>query len=80
MGIAIGENVDKERLKYFQATIGLTNEQLGTLCGVSLRAVEKWRQGANKIPRYVEILFICIKDKKSAEELLVELKEDICSR
>lgn len=33
-----------------QAALGLTNEQAATVLVVSLRTVEKWRQGARAVP------------------------------
>ncbi len=33
-----------------QSKLGLTNEQAAKLCRVSIRTVEKWRQGTRAVP------------------------------
>ena len=54
-----------------QARLGLTNEKLAAAFRVSLRTVEKWRQGSRAIPGPVCALFsLCEKYSGAAAVLL----------
>ena len=45
-----------EEFKAQQKKLGLTNAQMARLCRVSLRTVEKWRQGTRSVPGPVTAL------------------------
>ena len=44
-----------ETFKGVQRELGLTNKKMSTVLGVSLRTVEKWRQGSRSIPGPAEV-------------------------
>ena len=54
-----------------QASLGLTNIQMSRLCRVSLRTVEKWRQGTRAVPGPVEVILdLCCYYKGAVKYLL----------
>jgi len=54
-----------------QSKLGLTNVQMAQLCRVSLRTVEKWRQGSRSVPGPVTaLLFLCRRYKGAVKVLL----------
>jgi DNA-binding transcriptional regulator YiaG len=43
-----------------QSKLGLTNAEAAKLCRVSIRTVEKWRQGTRAVPGpVIALLYLC---------------------
>jgi DNA-binding transcriptional regulator YiaG len=61
-----------ETFKGVQRELGLTNKKMATLLRVSLRTVEKWRQGARAIPGPVEVVLALLQKYPAAVKYLVE--------
>jgi DNA-binding transcriptional regulator YiaG len=55
-----------------QANLGLTNEKLAFAFRVSIRTVEKWRQGSRKIPGPVCALFALCGEYSRATSVLLD--------
>lgn len=54
-----------------QSKLGLTNEKTAKLCRVSIRTVEKWRQGTRSVPGpVIALLFLCRFYKGAVSALL----------
>ena len=61
----------KEEFKAQQSKLGLTNLQTAHLCRVSIRTVEKWRQGARSVPGPVTVVLdLCLFYKGAVKYLL----------
>ena len=43
------------QFKQAQRELGLTNKKMATVLSVSLRTVEKWRQGSRSVPGPAEV-------------------------
>ena len=55
-----------------QAAFGLTNEATATILRVSLRTVEKWRQGTRAVPGPVVVIFAMLAHYKGAIRYLLD--------
>lgn len=65
------KSMTNKQFKTQQAKLGLTNMQMARLCRVSLRTVEKWRQGSRSVPGPVRaLLFLCARYKGAVKMLL----------
>ena len=63
-----------QEFKAQQLKLGLTNIQMARLCRVSMRTVEKWRQGTRSVPGPVTALLeLCQKYLKAVQFLLDEI-------
>ena len=59
--------------KEAQLSLGLTNEQVSKLLRVSVRTVEKWRQGSREVPGpAIVVLRLCLRYKSAVAWLLSE--------
>lgn len=67
----------KEEFKAEQLKLGLTNEKLAAAFRVSIRTVEKWRQGSRAIPGPVSALFLLLGNEPSLVRLLLAEYERI---
>lgn len=61
-----------EKFKAQQAKLGLTNVQMARLCRVSLRTVEKWRQGTRSVPGPVTALLELCQQYHGAVKFLLD--------
>lgn len=61
-----------EEFKSAQASLGLTNEEMSTVLMVSLRTVERWRQGTRAIPGPVVVIFRLLVKCRGATKFLLE--------
>ena len=57
--------------KEAQSRLGLTNEQTATILRVSIRTVEKWRQGTRSIPGPVVVIFMLLEKYKGVVKYLL---------
>ncbi len=58
--------------KQAQRELGLTNKKMATLLRVSLRTVEKWRQGSRSIPGPAEAALALLQKYPAEVKYLVE--------
>lgn len=58
--------------KEAQLRLGLTNEQAAVALRVSVRTVEKWRQGARSIPGPTEVVIELLERYKGATKYLLD--------
>lgn len=61
--------------KEAQRELGLTNKKMATLLRVSLRTVEKWRQGSRSIPGPAEVALALLRKYPAEVKHLVEKHE-----
>ena len=59
-----------EEFKAAQARLGLTNKQTAGALRVSLRTVEKWRQGSRSIPGPTEVVIELLERYEGAAKYL----------
>lgn len=64
-----------ETFKGVQRELGLTNKKMATLLRVSLRTVEKWRQGSRSIPGPAEVALALLRKYPAEVKYLVEKHE-----
>ena len=68
-----GAVMGADEFKEAQQKLGLTNEQASRLLRVSVRTIEKWRQGSRDIPGPAVVVFkLCLRYKSAAAWLLGE--------
>lgn len=60
-----------EEFKEAQLRLGLTNEQAAAALRVSLRTVEKWRQGTRSIPGPTEAVLDLLERYRGATQYLL---------
>ena len=60
-----------EEFKSAQASLGLTNEEMSTVLMVSLRTVERWRQGTRAIPGPVVVIFRLLVKYRGVKKFLL---------
>lgn len=58
--------------KEAQSQVRLTNEQTAALFRVSLRTVEKWRQGTRAVPGPVVVIFALLAHYKGAIRYILD--------
>ena len=59
--------------KEAQQQLGITNEQASKLLLVSVRTIEKWRQGSREVPGpAIVVLLLCLRYKSAVAWLLGE--------
>ena len=58
--------------KVKQYALGLTNEDTATILRVSVRTVEKWRQGSRAVPGPVAVIFTLLAHYKGAIRYLLD--------
>ncbi len=64
-----------EEFKAQQAKLGLTNTDMALVFGVSVRTIEKWRQGKRSVPGpAIQLIRICHKYKGAVAFLLNAVK------
>jgi len=61
-----------DEFKAKQAALGLTNEDAATILRVSVRTVEKWRQGSRAVPGPVVVIFTLLAHYKGAIRYLLD--------
>ena len=61
-----------EEFKEAQNRLGLTNEQAAAALRVSVRTVEKWRQGSRSIPGPTEVVIELLERYKDAAKYLLD--------
>lgn len=59
------------KFKEAQRELGLTNEEMSTVLMVSLRTVERWRQGSRAIPGPVVVIFRLLVKYRGATKFLL---------
>lgn len=57
--------------KEVQRELGLTNKKMATVLSVSLRTVEKWRQGSRSIPGPAEVALALLHKYPAAVQYLL---------
>lgn len=68
-----GAVMGADEFKEAQQKLGLTNEQTSRLLRVSVRTIEKWRQGTREVPGpAIVVLKLCQRYKSAVAWLLVE--------
>ena len=68
-----GDLMTPAQFKEAQLRLGLTNEQTSRLLRVSVRTIEKWRQGTREVPGpAIVVLKLCQRYKSAVAWLLVE--------
>ena len=71
--VDVGSGMNHQQFKEAQQQLGLTNEQTSKLLRVSVRTIEKWRQGSREVPGpAVVVLRLCLHYKSAAAWLLGE--------
>ena len=55
-----------------QSALGLTNEDSATILRVSVRTVEKWRQGSRSVPGPVTVISALLTKYKGAIQYLLD--------
>jgi len=61
-----------DEFKAKQAALGLTNFDAATVLRVSVRTVEKWRQGTRAVPGPVVVIFFLLAKYKGAIRYLLD--------
>lgn len=61
-----------DEFKEAQIRLGLTNEQAAEALRVSVRTVEKWRQGTRAIPGPTEVVIELLERYKGATRYLLD--------
>lgn len=65
-----------EEFKSAQASLGLTNEEMSTVLMVSLRTVERWRQGTRAVPGPAEVAIALLQKYPAAVKYLLNEGEE----